>query len=539
MAGEAAVRLERINKYELLERIAVGGMGEVFLSRAAGEHGFEKLVAVKRIRSERANDPEFVVRFVSEAKLAVALAHANLVQVLDLARSGEELYLVMEYIHGPDFSTLLHAVEDRGQRVPLGIALHVATETLKGLTYAHERTDFDGHPRGVVHCDISPSNLLVSYAGEVKIADFGVAQVLHRIRRPTGQVMGKPRYMAPEQMRGLAVDGRADLYALGVVLRDALRGRTGEGEPASAEAPLPPELSELLERVLSPEPANRPASARSMLATLTQIARGVDPPVTGPDVGVWARELIPPASAGAESGGNGVMRLFGRGRPKGTASLSLTIRTNGSRPATATFVARGVSPGDATIWERLPDRRRWFRRHPVAASGGVLAAGVAAFFWVGAPGHNPLARIADFPKLSSLWEVAPFAAAPPAPEAALAPQPEALSPPPAELPSIAQPSPLPPPDPSPAPPVPPATPAPTLPSPRVPVRPSGYLNVYTEPWSYVWVDGKRVGSTPLLKLPVAPGSHLIRLQSPGGKPVERQVKVLSGSTEILDMDLDR
>jgi serine/threonine protein kinase len=213
-------------RYDLLDPIASGGMGEVFVGRVRGEHGFQKPVAIKRILPELARNPEFVVRFVAEAKLAVSLSHANVVQVFDLGRAGDELLLVMEYVRGTDLGQILGRLAASGERPPVAIAVYVAIEALKGLVYAHERRELDGRV-GVIHCDLSPANLLVSFAGEVKIGDFGVAQALDvaRRRRQSGGVMGKVRYMAPEQLLGEPLDPRTDLYSLGVVLHEALTAR--------------------------------------------------------------------------------------------------------------------------------------------------------------------------------------------------------------------------------------------------------------------------------------------------------------------------
>src|SRR6266542_1002854 len=165
-----------LQRYDLVQQLAVGGMGEVFLGRVHGEHGFHKNVAVKRIRPELASSPEFVGRFVAEAKLAVQLSHANVVQVFDLGRAGDDLLLVMEYVHGADLGQLLEAQRARRERTPVAFAIYVAMEALMGLACAHESGG--GAGGGVIHCDLSPSNLLLSYAGEVKLAAFGVAQAL-------------------------------------------------------------------------------------------------------------------------------------------------------------------------------------------------------------------------------------------------------------------------------------------------------------------------------------------------------------------------
>ncbi|HEX8953294.1 MAG TPA: serine/threonine-protein kinase, partial [Polyangia bacterium] len=395
---------EGTQRYDLLDRIAAGGMGEVFVGRARGEHGFQKPVAIKRILPELAQNPEFVVRFVAEAKLAVSLSHANVVQVFDLGRVGDELLLVMEYVRGSDLAQLLARLMARGERPPVNVAVYIAMEALKGLVYAHERRELDGRV-GIVHCDLSPSNLLLSFAGEVKIGDFGVAQALDVPRRKgaSGGVMGKIRYLAPEQLVGDAVDARTDLYALGVVLHEALTLVRPFGENGDLDAiatavvrgahpavshfrpDVPPELDRLVGQAMSPAPSQRPPSARAMLAELARIAQRVDS-ITPPDVGGWARAVIEGPTAAAPS-------------RRRTASMSAVLEDPLVGKATASYVvrehvdgvtvlepARAVEPPSrrgaivtglalgATLFVGVPVARHLFRRAPLATPPPAVAA---------------------------------------------------------------------------------------------------------------------------------------------------------------------
>ena len=156
-----------LERYDVLDRIAIGGMAEVFLAKAYGAHGFEKTLAIKRILPELARDREFEERFIAEAKVAVRLSHANVVQVFDFGRFEESLFIAMEYVDGLDLAALLRRMREEGRNVPLPAAFHIAIEIMRGLDFAHQH--------GVVHRDVSPSNILISRAGEVKIADFGIA----------------------------------------------------------------------------------------------------------------------------------------------------------------------------------------------------------------------------------------------------------------------------------------------------------------------------------------------------------------------------
>jgi tRNA A-37 threonylcarbamoyl transferase component Bud32 len=276
--------IQQLERYELCSRIAVGGMAEVYLAKAYGAHGFEKTLAIKRILPELASDVEFEERFIAEAKLAVKLSHANIVQVFDFGRVGPTLFLVLEYVDGLDLAALLSRYRARGRQVPLQAAFQIAVELARGLDYAHQR--------GVIHRDVSPSNILLSKAGDVKIADFGIAvpdasQYRQSSRRR--RIMGKWRYMSPEQTRGEDMDTRSDLFSAAAVMFELFTGEKlfpGEDpeqiitqihdmEIPSAlarRAELPRRLDEVLRRALARAPAARPARAADLQRALTEIS---------------------------------------------------------------------------------------------------------------------------------------------------------------------------------------------------------------------------------------------------------------------------
>lgn len=205
------------SRYELLDRIAIGGMAEVFRAKALGAHGFEKTLAIKKIIPELAKDPEFEERFIVEAKLAVDLSHANVVQVMDFGRFAGTLFIAMELVDGLDLAALLKYYRDQGEPIPIPAAFHISTEMIRGLTFAHSRN--------VVHRDVSPSNVLLSKAGEVKIADFGIATAMHKeISSDAGRVMGKWRYMSPEQTKGLALTESSDIFSAAIVIYEIFSG---------------------------------------------------------------------------------------------------------------------------------------------------------------------------------------------------------------------------------------------------------------------------------------------------------------------------
>src|SRR3990167_9510501 len=163
-------------KYLLLEKLAVGGMAEIYKAKTFGAEGFEKLLALKKILQHAAADKEFINMLVDEAKLSVLLSHANIVQVYDLGKVGDDFFISMEYINGVNLRDLLYRLREQNQKLPQEFAVYIASEVLKGLDYAHRKTDSQNRPLGIVHRDVSPQNILLSYEGEIKIVDFGIAK---------------------------------------------------------------------------------------------------------------------------------------------------------------------------------------------------------------------------------------------------------------------------------------------------------------------------------------------------------------------------
>jgi serine/threonine protein kinase/tetratricopeptide (TPR) repeat protein len=237
---------QSFGRYRLLERLGEGGMAEVFKAKSFGVEGFEKVLVIKRILPKLAEHPKFVDMFVHEAKLAVRLSHANIVQVFDLGRvdhpTGEptSYFIAMEYVPGLDLASVLTRCRRQKRDVPLGMAVFVAAEMAKALDHAHRRRDEQSRPLGIVHRDISPQNVLVSWEGEVKVTDFGIAKAIDSIvdesrDEAQGRVRGKLAYMSPEQSRAQPVDGRSDIFSLGTVLYEMLTGTNPFTAPTSFE----------------------------------------------------------------------------------------------------------------------------------------------------------------------------------------------------------------------------------------------------------------------------------------------------------------
>ena len=278
------------NSYEILAKIAEGGMAEIFLARGASAGGVARHVVLKKVLPDRASDPNFIRMFLDEARLAAQLQHPNVAQVYDIGKLGDSYFLTMEYVHGETVRAMLQRASALKKPIPLGCVLTIAAGAAAGLHHAHERIGIDRRPLGIVHRDVSPSNLMVGYEGHVKLVDFGVAKAADRLQETrSGTVKGKISYMSPEQCRGQSLDRRSDLFSLGIVLWEMLTTerlfrRTSDFEamaaivgeapvrPSSKRAEIPTELDDTVMRLLAKDPADRFQTGEDLLATLEEIA---------------------------------------------------------------------------------------------------------------------------------------------------------------------------------------------------------------------------------------------------------------------------
>jgi serine/threonine protein kinase/tetratricopeptide (TPR) repeat protein len=283
----ARVAPHRLADFEILRRLGVGGMAEVFLAKKRGAEGTFKLLVVKRVLPQYGSSRRFRTMFAEEAQLATRLNHPNIVQVYDFQDYGDEGQLLsMEYVEGPDLRKLMRAAQAKGTRLPPFVSAFIIAEVAKGLHYAHERKDERGTPLDIVHRDVSPQNVLLSFEGNVKIADFGIASA-NLFREEPGVLKGKTGYMSPEQARGERVDRKSDIYSLGVVFHELLTGRPVHGAMEGAdlllavregniEAPstfareVPPELELIAMRAVAKAPDQRFSSGRDLAAALTR-----------------------------------------------------------------------------------------------------------------------------------------------------------------------------------------------------------------------------------------------------------------------------
>ena len=282
-----AVLPPQLGRYRVDQLLARGGMGEVYLGRITGEHGFERPIVIKLIRTELVSDERVAMMFVDEARIAAGLHHRNIVQIIDFDLFDGGAFLVCEHVDGCDLRSLLHQL-----RAPprYDIAVSIIAELGTGLEAAHDASGDDGQPLNLVHRDVSPSNVLLSFHGEVKVADFGVAKARSRsYHTVSNTIKGKAPYMAPEQILGEAIDRRADVFSLGVLLfeittRTRLYSASANAlamrqildgdvpDPASRRPGFPPELAQIVRKALAREPANRYQTARALVDELDQLA---------------------------------------------------------------------------------------------------------------------------------------------------------------------------------------------------------------------------------------------------------------------------
>jgi serine/threonine-protein kinase len=282
----------RLGRYTLFAHIGRGGMADIYLAQADTGLGGSRLVVIKEVLARLAYSREFAEMLVSEAKLAAQLSHASVVKVEDLGRAGDSLYIAMEYVEGLDLREMLRRCAKTKVALPVEFSLRIVIEALRGLSFAHRARGNDGRPLGIVHRDVSPSNLLLSFEGEVKVCDFGIARANALAEElPEDAILGKAGYMSPEQARGDALDPRADVFAVGIILWELLAGRrlykAAEGERLldvaraavipelpTRELPHEADLYAIVKRALTTDREARYPTAAAMLQDLEDYAAG-------------------------------------------------------------------------------------------------------------------------------------------------------------------------------------------------------------------------------------------------------------------------
>jgi len=395
-------------KYLLIAKVGTGGMAELFMAKQTGLKGFEKVMAIKRILPHLTEDPEFISMFVNEAKLAALLSHQNIVQIFDLGHIENSYFIAMEYVMGKDLRTILHRAKTLNQPMSVGHALLIMSKVCAGLDYAHRKKDLTGRELNLVHRDISPQNILVSYEGEVKLVDFGIAKAASQgSETRTGILKGKLSYMAPEQARGQAVDRRTDIFAIGIVLYEILTGHKlfkGDNDfdtlekvreakveppPSSLNNQVDPELEAITLKALARDAGDRYQSASELQTALEdhmskkgydfstvrlaqylqtlfqhdieqdsqrfQIAVGTTAPLSGADQSTVVRRHAPGPEATPSRPSRRLRAPTPPRKPAGPSVFLITILTVMITLGSATFLSMRNPPFLASLSEAYPE----------------------------------------------------------------------------------------------------------------------------------------------------------------------------------------
>lgn len=518
---ERAATPRRLGRYALLGTVGRGGMGEIVRARAFGAGGATKELCLKRIHADRLARPGALERFVEEARLSLRLAHANIVAVFDFGRAGDEHYLAMEWVDGVDLRALLGDARARAEPLDRAVAAHVAAEIARALAYAHAL--------GVVHCDVKPGNVLIARTGDVKLTDFGVATAAR-----TSGAGGTEGYAAPEQRARGAVTPASDLHALGVLLAEMLLGERPDGASDVVGQVAEP-LEGLLVQMLDPEPARRPGDAADVARELERYvareraARGIAPrdelarraaeladgrpeeraEGTYEATASWARDgasAFPEATASTQGGGPARPPAAEGGAARGRAIAGAAL-TLAAIAVAGIGVRLALGPG-----ERGEEARARSRTDAVPVSAPLGTGGVVddAFVAVASP---PVAPTSEAPPPTSAPVDAPSAGPRSEREgrrASSAGRPEAPHGGSTTIQTAAE-------------------------APPEPAR----VRINAIPWAEVELDGRALGTTPLLDVAIPPGRHSLRfVNRPLGVERARELELAPGERRDLVVDLE-
>jgi serine/threonine protein kinase len=433
----------RIGKYDIVHRIACGGMAEIYLARANGLYGFEKHIVLKRILPQYAANMEFVRMFLKEARVAATLDHANIAHVYDIDETGGSTFFTMEYLHGEDVRQVMRQLDEKREQLPLEHALQIVMGAASGLHFAHEKRGPDGSSLGIVHRDISPANIVVTYDGGVKVVDFGIAKLAADPELSQRySLKGKLAYMSPEQLHNQPVDRRSDVFALGIVLyeittKTRLFKRADEVQtmkavldgvipaPSTLQPGYPAELERIVLRALALRPEERYQSARELQLDLEAFAREARLRVSSAGLAEWMERTFGPKQEIWRTLPRPAAASPAQASAEGTAPTRPVSRAEAQAVPSAAVLAMSI-PVELSLPEPAPRSWRWL----LAAVVLVVAAGAA---WglarrIGAEPRaaapaSPVLLIADQGQVA-LEGHPPSAPAPP-PAAAAAPTPAA------------------------------------------------------------------------------------------------------------------
>ena len=370
----------RFGQYVLLEKIATGGMAEVWKARMRGVEGFQKIVAIKKILPHLSDNREFIDMFIDEAKLAAQLNHNNIIHIYDLGKIQNSYYIAMEFVEGNDLKTLLRRAQERMQPLSIELSVFIASKVAAALDYAHRKRDFENRDLGLVHRDVSPQNVLISEEGDIKLCDFGIAKAASKASHTqAGALKGKLQYMSPEQAWGKAIDRRSDIFALATVLFEMLTGRqlfNGENEmsileqvrearvepPSKYNEEVTPEIDRIVLKALAKEPENRYQTAAEMARDMDAVLYEFRPTPASADLAIFMHRLHAAAPVIAQ----------------------LPAAAVEPAPAPAAPKAHTPSTPPGVVMPTWDSTRRQEKKSPVAliAAGVVVAiAAVGGFFW--------------------------------------------------------------------------------------------------------------------------------------------------------------
>jgi hypothetical protein len=510
-------------RYQLLEPLAKGGMAEVFKAKLVAAAGTEKLLCIKRVLPQLTHNRDFISLFVKEARIALPLTHGNITQVFDFGEQDGVYYLAMEYIAGQNLYEVLKRVREVDRTLDLPASLHIAAEVCKGLHYAHTFTDPKGQPQVVVHRDVTPHNILISYNGEVKLTDFGIALAATKVASEDGVIRGKACYLSPEQADAHPGMPRSDIFSLGVVLYEMLTGirpfeADGEAEtlrrvreaqvepPSQLNKEVDSSIDAIVLKALARNPDERYPRAGDMQVALGQILHKRWPDFTAEHLSTAMKDLFAWEIAQAEGAAGDDVRdrlLFQLSRAG--------IQVDADKTSTAELLELGTVAIGAAM-RPLRRRKTWPRLAPLLA-GVVLLAVLGVFlglrYWPTDAGSGALDAGDE------------LAAVAYGDEEHLPPEVRA-SPEPGTGAGSASPEPK-----------------------RDPTRRlaagMAYLNLNSWPWSVVYLDGRRLrGNTPLFRVKVQAGKHQLRFVNPElGMSREVAVVVDAGAVKTVAISLQQ
>jgi len=555
----------RFGRYTLLRRLASGGMAELYLALHRSLANFERLVVIKRILPELGRDQSFITMLLQEARIAATFSHPNIVTTFDVGQAEGEYFIAMEHIHGEDLRSIVRAMRPKNvKEFPLEHALAIGVGAAAGLAYAHEQKDLHGVPLAVVHRDISPQNILVTFTGDVKVVDFGIAKarLSHDAEATTGgdtgftsgvvttgplpdtgagKVKGKLPYMSPEQARGEALDARSDIFSLGIILFELCTGRRlfrGSNdaetlqmildgkypEPSSVNKRVSPALGAVISKALAFDRNDRYSTARELQSDLVRVVHAEHIALSSVAFGEWMQMLFAERLSSQQEAlaqGKQLADVLAAEEPDTGDTSSRSMPSGSSERAVASIPAPVAHPVHSRLTTIL------------LAVIALLLLVVVAVIVLRAPAPAPVAPAPPPPAVTAVPQPAPAPAPAPTPTPTPTPEPSAVVP--EVQPPVAEP---PPPVEAPA----PArshrshdrshrtttSAAAATPAPAAVDNTPGRLTVGATPWCTVTVDGVGRGQTPVVGLSLPPGSHRIACINPERGTQERSITLAPG-----------